>query len=69
MNVLTPLGYLVLLRIPVQIFCTNLKVWHGGTGFIEQSERGSLSVLATHDVFTRCVCVMNVMVMLCYKRD
>jgi hypothetical protein len=25
--------------------------WHGGAGLIEQSERGSLSADATHDVF------------------
>ena len=25
--------------------------WHGGAGLIERSERGSLSAVATHDVF------------------
>ena len=37
--------------------------WHGGAGLIEQSERGSLSAVATHDMFglfvadgyTRCI--------------
>lgn len=31
--------------------------WHGGTGLIEQSERGSLSAVATHDVF--CVLIRS----------
>jgi hypothetical protein len=25
--------------------------WHGGAGLTERSERGSLSAVATHDVF------------------
>jgi hypothetical protein len=31
--------------------------WHGGAGLIERSERGSLSAVATHDVFgDSCFC-------------
>lgn len=29
--------------------------WHGGAGLIERSERGSLSAVATHDVFCKWV--------------
>jgi hypothetical protein len=33
----------------------RLMWWHGGTGLTERSERGSLSAVATHDVF----CILN----------